>query len=87
MVTTQLRAEPIHLEKTSHDPISEYWKTYFLKRYAHVFNRLGRSKNHKVCTNFKVSLIPRQVKGRKVPIHIQERVAGEIKTLVENGHI
>ena len=31
--------------------------------------------------------MPRQVKGRKVPIHIQDRVASEIKLLVEQGHI
>ena len=87
MVTTQLRAEHIHLlGDTPHNPISDYWRSYFAKRYALVFNRLGRSKNHKFYTNFKVPLIPRQVKGRKVPIHIQGRVADEIKTLVKNGH-
>ena len=31
--------------------------------------------------------MPRQVKGRKGPIHIQDRVEGETMTLVENGHI
>ena len=88
MVTTQVRTETIHLlEETTHDPISEYWKPYFAERYAHAFNRLGRSKNHKVYTHFQVPLIPRQANERKFPIHIQDRVAGEIKTLVKNGHI
>ena len=36
-------------------------------------------------TNFKDPLIPRQVKGRKVPIHIQDRVA-EIKKLIKDKH-
>ena len=31
--------------------------------------------------------MPRQIKGRKVPIHIQDRVASEIKLLMEQGHI
>ena len=68
VVTTQLRAEPVHL----------------LENISHF---LGRSKHHKVYTNFKFPLVPRQVKGRKVPIHIQDRVANEIKILTEQGHI
>ena len=88
VVTTQLRAEHVQqLEVQSQDPISDYWSSFFAKKYAHVFNRLGRSKNHKVFTNFKYPLVPRQVKGRKVPIHIQDRVAKEIKQLVKQGHI
>ena len=31
--------------------------------------------------------MPRQIKGRKVPVHIQDSVANEIKLLVEQGHI
>ena len=52
-----------------------------------MFSRLGRSKNHKVFTNFKYPLVPRQVKGRTVPVHIQDRVASEIRQLVKQGHI
>ena len=51
-----------------------------------MFSRLGRSKNHKVFTNFKDALIPRQVKGRKVPIHLQDRVTTEIKILIKDKH-
>ena len=88
VVTTQLKDETIHLlEDTTHDPTSDYWKSYYAKRYAHVFNHLGRSKNHKVYTHFKAPLIPSQVKGQKVLIHIQDRVAGEIKNLEKDGHI
>ena len=43
--------------------------------------------NHKAYTNFKFPLVPRQIEGRKIPIHIQDRVASEIKLLVEQGHI
>ena len=88
VVTTQLRAECVQqLEVKDQDPTSDYWSSFFAKKYAHVFSRLGRSKNHKVFTNFKYPLVPRQVKGRKVPIHIQDRVANEIKQLVKQGHI
>ena len=58
-----------------------------MKRYPNVFSRLGRSKSLKVFTNFKDPLIPRQVKGRKVPIHIQDRVTAEIEKLIKDKHI
>ena len=45
------------------------------------------SKNNKVFTHFKILLIPRQVKGGKDPIHIQERVDGEIKNLIKDEYI
>ena len=105
VVTTQLRVEPVQqLEVKVEDPISDYWSSFFAKKYAHVFSRLGRSKNHKVYTKFKFSrlgrsknhkvytkfkfpLVPRQVRGPKVLIRIQDRVANEIKQLVKHGHI
>ena len=88
LVTTQLSAESVYLRGDKpQDPISEYWGSFFASKYAHFFSRLGRSKNQKVYTNFKFPLVPRQVKGRKVPIHIQDRVANEIRLLVEQGHI
>ena len=60
VVTKQLKAKTIQsLEYSSSDPISEYWSSFFAKKYAHVFSRLGRSKNHKVYTNFKFPLVPR----------------------------
>ena len=45
VVTTQLRAEHVQqLEVKDQDPISDYWSSFFAKKYAHVFNRLRRSK-------------------------------------------
>ena len=60
------------------DPTSQFWRDHFVKRYPIVFSRLGRSKNDEVFTNFKDPLVPRQVKDRKVPIHLQDRVTAEI---------
>ena len=88
VVTTQMKAESVQLLETcSSGPISEYWSSFFARKYAHEFSRLGRSEHHKVYTNFKFPLVPRQFKGRKVPIHIQDRVASEIKLLMEQKHI
>ena len=69
------------------DATSKIWRDHFVKRYPNVISRLGTSKIHKVFTNFKNPLIPRQVKGRKVPIHIQDRVRAEIKKLIKDIHI
>ena len=88
VVTAQMKAESVQsLENSSLDPISNYWSSFFARKYAHVFSRLGRSKHHKVYTNFKFPLVPRQIEGRKIPIHIQDRVASEIRLLVEQEQI
>ena len=88
VITTQLKAETVHLlENISQNPISDYWSSFFAKKHAHVFSRLGRSEHQKVYTNFKFPLVPGQIKVRKVPIHIHYRTASEIKLLMEQGHI
>ena len=70
LVTAQLKAEHVLLlEDEQQDPVSEYWRSYFAQRYAHVFNRLGRSKSHKFFTSEK----------SKFPILFKDRVAKEIK--------
>ena len=45
------------------------------------------SKGALIFTNFKNPLIPRQIKGRKVPIHLQNWVTAEIKNLIKEKHI
>ena len=74
-------------EDQEYGSTSKFWRDHFVKRYPNVFSRLGRSKNHKVFTNFRDPLVPRQVKGQKVPIHLQDRVTAEIKKLIKNKHI
>ena len=58
--------------------VSEKWKDHFSSKYADVFNRQGRSKSHVVTTNFYSPLIPIQEKGRRVPVHILNRVEKEM---------
>ena len=71
--TVQRRPAEVSLAEDEQelDPTSQFWRDHFVKRYPKVFSRLGRSK--------KDPLVPRQVKGRKVPIHLQDRVTAEIK--------
>ena len=45
------------------DPTAKFWRDHFVKSYPNVFSRPGKSESHKVFTNFKDPLIPRQVKG------------------------
>ena len=87
--TVQRRPAEVSLAEDIQDvgPTSQFWRDHFVKRYPNVFSRLGRSKNHKVFTNFKDPLAPRQVKDRKVPIHLQDRVTAEIKKLIKYKHI
>ena len=66
---------------------SELIKSHFVKKFPLLFTRLGRSKSHQVHTTFMEPLIPRQTKGRKVPIHIQDRVSEEPQFFVRYGHI
>ena len=56
------------------DWISDKWRSHFGSKYKHVFSRKGRSKNHVVNTNFHSRLVPIQEKGRRVPIHILDKV-------------
>ena len=67
--------------------VSENWKNNHSTKFAHVFNRQGRSKNHVVTTNFFSPLIPIQEKGRRIPIHILNRVEKEIDKLQKEDMI
>ena len=55
-------------------------------KLPHMITRLGRPKSHQKHTNFLNLIIPRQIKGQKVPIHIQDRVSEELKALARDGH-
>ena len=78
-------------EKTRFDALlceqSEGWKNKFYNKFKNLFDRQGCSKNHVVSTKFKYPLCPLQEKGRRIPIHIQEKVYEEMKKLLKEGHI
>ena len=78
-------------EKTRFDVLlceqAEGWKNKFYSKFKNLFDRQGCSKNHVVSTKFKYPLCPLQEKGRRIPIHIQEKVYEEMKKLLKEGHI
>ena len=47
----------------------------------------AKPKNHKVFSTFKSPLVPIQDKGRRVPVHIQDKVGQEIQKLIHEGHV
>ena len=65
----------------------EGWKNKFYSKFRDLFDRQGCSRNHVVSTKFKYPLCPLQEKGRRVPIHIQEKVHEETEKLLKEGHI
>ena len=62
-------------------------KTRIAKQFPQLISRIGRSKIHIVKSKFHKNFQPKRQKGRRVPINLQERVIGEFKKLLEEGHI
>ena len=62
-------------------------KNQFYKKFPSLFDRKGESKNHVVNTKIKHPLCPIQEKGRRIPIHIQDKVQAELSKLLSEGHI
>ena len=68
---------------------SEGWKEKFFAQFKNLFERQGISKNHIVSSKFKypLSLCPMQEKGRRIPIHIQDKVEKKIEKLLTEDHM
>ena len=62
---------------------SESWKSHFHQKFHRIFSRVGRAKNHQVFSTFESALVPIQEKGRRVPVHIQDKVGVEIQKLIQ----
>ena len=60
---------------------------WIFKKYPHLCTRLGRSKNHTAKSTFKENFTPSQHKGRRVPLHLVERVEQELEKLVQDKQI
>ena len=49
--------------------------------------RIGKSKHHVMKTQFNKDFEPIQHKGRRLPIHLQERVEAELNKFIDQKHI
>ena len=57
---------------------------WIFKKYPHLCTRIGRSKNHMAKSTLKENFSPTQHKGRRVPLHLLERVEKELENLIED---
>ena len=60
---------------------------WIFKKYPHLCTRLGRSKNHMAKLTFKDNFKPTQHKGRRVPLHLLERVEKKLENLIKGEQI
>ena len=62
-------------------------KQWVKDNYPQLCIRVKKSKNHVMRTQFNKEFIPVQQKGRRVPIHLQERVEKDLNKLMDQKHI
>ena len=67
----------------THQRISKW----IFQKYPHLCTRLGRSRNHVAKSTFKNDFIPTQHKGRRIPLHLTEKVENKLKNLIEEKQI
>ena len=60
---------------------------WILQKYPHLCTRLGRSKNHLAQSILQENYTPSQHKGRRVPLHLSEKVENELTKLIDEGQI
>ena len=70
-------------EYTSNPDIKQWVK----KNFANLCVRIGKTKSHVMKIQFNPDVTPIQKKGRRNPIHLQERVEKELNKLIDQKHI
>ena len=55
--------------------------------FGELFNRHGRVEGHEINAQFKENFVPKQQKGRRIPLQLQNSVEKELQKLMKNGHI
>ena len=71
----------------SENDIKQNITKWIFKKYPHLCSRLGRSKNHIAKSILKKEKTPTQHKGRRVPLHLVEKVENELQKLIEDNQI
>ena len=60
---------------------------WILKKYPKLCTRLGKSKNHIAKPSMKENFKPVQQNGRRVPLHLLDKVEAELKKLIQDKQI
>ena len=71
-------------EQEESDPEIKQWVK---ETFPQLCIRVVKSKNHTMRTHFNQDFIPIQQKGRRIPVHLQERVEWELNKLIDQKHI
>ena len=57
------------------------------ENFTQLCVRIRKSKNHTMKTQFIKEFVPIQQKRRRIPIHLQKRVEGELNKLIDQKHL
>ena len=57
---------------------------WILKKYPKLCTRLGKSKNHMATPTMKKNFKPVHQKGRRIPLHLLDKVEAELKKLIQD---
>ena len=71
-------------EQEESDPEIKQWVE---DNFQQVCVRIGKSKNPTMRTQLIKEFVPIQQKGRRIPIHLQERVEGESNKLIDQNNM
>ena len=83
MTTTNKGEKNLFNISNTHQRITKW----IFNKYPHLCTRLGRSKNHVAKSTFKKEFHPTQHKGRRIPLHLTEKVERELKKLIDEKQI
>ena len=62
-------------------------KQWFKDNFQQLCIRIGKSKHHVMKTQFNKNIEPIQQKGRRIPIHLQERIEAELNKFIDQKHV
>ena len=65
----------------------ERWKIAEKEQFPKLFKRKGRIKHHQIHAELYEGTVPKQQKGRRVTVQLQQAVQQEINRLLQEGHI
>ena len=87
LTLTQQQTEDKKVFIINENIIEQNITKWIFKKYPHLCTRLGRSKNHTAKSIMKKEKMPTQHKGRRVPLHLVEKVEHELQKLIEDKQI
>ena len=82
-----MRSPGNYINPISHIETEKNIIKWILRKYPYLCSRIGKSKNHIANSILKENHTPLQQKGRRVPLHLLEKVEIELDKLIQNKQI